>query len=519
MHLPRALRSIVAVASVGAALTASPAWSAPPAAGTGPGPAVHAGATRSPDSGPAVHHDTSPPLRELGRRARVVPRGTVPRPPLTRAGGRDRIRLGVSFEGIREGGGTPPDPNASVGSRQVVEITNFDLAVFSKSGATLLGPLTTQTLFKGFGGPCETAGADFLGDPEVRWDSLARRWVISQFASDDGTTTNRVCVAVSRTEDATGQYYRYAFGYRNLPDHPKFAVWPDAYYMNATAAGPLFESCAWDRARMLRGADADQQCFDVPAATIPIGSDLDGTNPPPRGAPNLLINLGPTGDNSLQYWRFHADWKNHRRTTLAGPFRLPVAPYTPACASTDPTQCVPQAGTAQKLDSLSYSPMYRFAYRNFGDHESLVVNHAVDARGGVGVRWYELGLRAGRPVVRQQNTYAPDSTYRWMGSAAMNRSGDIALGYSQSSARTRPSIRVTGRLAGDPPNRMTFRETTVWTGAGSQTGSNRWGDYTSMAIDPVDDCTFWYTNQYQPADGTGNWNTRLASFRLRSVCR
>ncbi|MFD4597006.1 hypothetical protein ACFWPQ_03120 [Streptomyces sp. NPDC058464] len=521
MHVPRALRSIVAVASVGAALLASPAWSATPAAGTVPKPTAPTGATRSPDSGPAVHHDTSPPLRELWQRSRsfrstpqVVPRGKASRPPLARAGGRDRIRLGVNFEGIREGGGTPPDPNASVGSRQLVEITNFELAVYSKSGATLLGPLTTQTLFKGFGGPCETAQADFLGDPEVRWDSLAHRWVISQFASDDGTTTNRLCVAVSRTEDATGRYYRYAYGYRNLPDHPKFAVWPDAYYMNATAAGPLFESCAWDRTRMLRGADADQQCFDVPAATIPIGSDLDGTTPPPRGgAPNLLINLGPTHD-SLQYWRFHADWKNHSRTTLAGPFRLRVAPYTPACASTDPTQCVPQAGTTQKLDSLSYSPMYRFAYRNFGDHESLVVNHAVDARGGVGVRWYELGLRNGRPVVRQQNTYAPDSTYRWMGSAAMNGNGDIALGYSQSSSRTRPSIRITGRLANDPPNLMTFRETTVWTGAGSQTGSNRWGDYTSMAIDPVDDCTFWYTNQYQPADGTGNWNTRIASFRL-----
>ncbi|MGV9242171.1 hypothetical protein [Streptomyces sp. NPDC003710] len=533
MHVSRVLRSIVAVASVGAVLVASPSWSATPAAKAVLKPAVHAHASRSADSGPAVHHDTSPPLRELWQKSRQLRRAPHvtspskgPHPSLAKAtapdrvvqdhnGNRGRIRSGVSFEGIREGGGVPPDPNASVGSRQVVEITNFELAVYSKSGATLLGPLTTQTLFSGFGGPCETAQSDFLGDPEVRWDSLAHRWIINQFASDDGTTTNRLCVGVSRTADATGEYYRYDFGYQNLPDHPKFAVWPDAYYVIATAnaAGTLFEACAWDRHRMLRGADADQQCYTVPASTIPLGSDLDGTTPPPRGEPNLLINLGPT-DDSLQYWRFHVDWTHQARTTLTGPKELKVAPYIRACESTDPTQCVPQAGTTQKLDSLSYSPMYRFAYRNFGDHESLVFNHAVDARGGVGVRWYELRLQHGRPVVHQQSTYAPGPAYRWMGSVAQNKVGDIALGYSQSSSQTHPSIRITGRLAQDPRNLMTFHETTVWTGAGSQTGSNRWGDYTSMAIDPVDNCTFWYTNQYQPADGTGNWNTRIASFQL-----
>ncbi|MGW7005524.1 hypothetical protein ACWGCW_22650 [Streptomyces sp. NPDC054933] len=453
-----------------------------------------------------------------------MPPRKVPHPSLTKAtgpdhvvqnrnGNRGRIRLGVSFEGIREGGGVPPDPNASVGSRQIMEITNFELAVYSKSGATLLGPLTTQTLFSGFGGPCEFAQNAFLGDPVVRWDSLAHRWIINQFARDDATNTNRLCVAVSRTTDATGEYYRYAFGYQNLPDHPKVAVWPDAYYVVALGPGTLFEACAWDRHRMLRGANADQQCYTLPASTIPLPSDLDGTTPPPRGEPNLLINLGPT-DDTLQHWRFHVDWVDQTRTIVTGPRELRVAPYTRACESTDPTHCVPQAGTTQKLDSLSYSPMFRFAYRNFGDHQSLVFNHAVDARGGVGVRWYELRLRHGRPVVRQQSTYAPGPTYRWMGSAAQDKKGDIALGYSRSSSQAHPSIRITGRLAHDPRNLMTFHETTVWTGAGSQTGSNRWGDYTSMAIDPVNNCTFWYTNQYQPADGTGNWNTRIASFQL-----
>ncbi|MFG2905305.1 hypothetical protein ACGF13_09635 [Kitasatospora sp. NPDC048286] len=427
-------------------------------------------------------------------------------------GSRGRIRLDVSFDGIREAGGVPPDPNASVGSRQIVEITNFDLAVYSKTGATELGQLTTQTLFSGFGGPCETAPNPDIGDPVVRWDSLAHRWILNQFALDQAGGPNLLCVAVSSSEDATGAYYRYAFGYQHFIDHPKVSVWPDAYYA-AFTAGAFPETCAWDRSRMLRGADADQQCYIVPTPTIPLPSDLDGPTPPPQGEPNLLIALNPAY-NSLQYWRFHVDWADQTRTAVTGPEELPVAPYTPACMSTDPTRCVPQAGTTQQLDSLSYSAMYRLAYRNFGDHESLVVNHAVDAPGGVGVRWYELRLDHGRPVVHQQSTYAPGSTYRWMASAAQDRNGDIALGYSTSNSQARPSISVTGRLADDPLNAMTFRETTVWTGTGSQTGSNRWGDYTSMAIDPEDDCTFWYTNQYQAVDGTGNWNTRIASFHL-----
>ncbi|MFH8387385.1 hypothetical protein ACH4E7_41875 [Kitasatospora sp. NPDC018058] len=534
MHLSRAMRSIVAVASMGATLVAAPAWAAPPAAGAVLKSAVHGQAPRSDDSGPALHHDTSPPLRELGQTsgqhrstAGVTRPGNAPHPSLTkgarpdrvvqdRDGNRDQIHLDVSFDGIREAGGVPPDPNASVGSSQIVEITNYDLAVYSKTGATLLGPLRTQTLFSGFGGPCETSQNVDIGDPVVRWDSLAHRWIINQFALDETGTTNRLCVAVSTTEDATGEYYRYDFGYQHFIDHPKVSVWPDAYYA-AFTGGAFFEACAWDRQRMLRGADADQQCYTIASPTIPLGSDLDGTTPPPQGEPNLLMALNPAS-NSLQYWRFHADWADQTRTAVTGPGELRVAPYNPACVRTDPTRCVPQAGTTQKLDSLSYSAMYRLAYRNFGDHQSLVVNHAVDVPGSVGVRWYELRLDRGRPVVHQQSTYAPGPSYRWMGSAAQDKDGDIALGYSASSSQDHPSIRVTGRLAHDPRNEMTFRETTVWTGTGSQTGSNRWGDYTSMAIDPVDDCTFWYTNQYQPADGTGNWNTRIASFQLSDCC-
>ncbi len=526
------LRSLSAVVALSAVLAVSPALSPTPAAGADLTRPARTQPVRSPDSGPALHHDTSLPLRTLARTAghvrptpsvvpgprrpyRALPRRTSSDPVVqTSQGSRARIPLRRSFEGVSNGGAIPPDPNASVGSTQIMEVTNVALAVYSKTGGTVLGQIPTNTLWKGFGGPCETA---FNVDPVVRWDTLARRWIFTQFSLDH----RRLCVGVSTTADATGSYHRYEFGYQEDPDYEKLAVWPDAYYVTINSGTPGLpqEACAWDRSRMLRGADASQQCYFFPATHFLLSADLDGTKQPRRGEPNLLVTLGET-DDTLRYFQFHVDWRNQAATSVTGARDLRVAPYTRACERTDYAgdRCVPQANTTQKLDSLSYFPMYRLAYRNFDDHESLVFNHAVDARGAVGVRWYELRLRGGRPVVRQQSTYAPDPTYRWMGSVAQNKSGDIALGYSQSSSRSRPSIRITGRLAGDRSNRMTFRETTVRTGAGSQIGSNRWGDYTSMAIDPSDDCTFWYTNQYQPYDGAYNWHTRIASFRL-SDCR
>ncbi|MET8947377.1 hypothetical protein ABZX30_28480 [Streptomyces sp. NPDC004542] len=528
MRVLGGLRSFSAVVALCAALAVFPAWSPTPAAGADLGPGARVQPVRSPDSGPALRHDTSPPLRTLARAAGQVPVAprtpappgrpsgpalpgrAVPDPVVQRSqGGPARIPLRRSFEGVSHGGTVPPDPNASVGSSQIMEVTNLELAVFSKTGDSLLGQIPVNTLWKGFGGPCETG---FNVDPVVRWDTLARRWVFTLYSVDN----QRLCVGVSTTPDATGSYHRYVFGYQEDPDYEKVSVWPGAYYVTINSGGPgRQEACAWDRGRMLRGEDAGQQCYLLPADHFLLASDLDGTRPPRRGEPNLLVTLGDT-DDTLRYYRFHADWTNQSLTSVTGPGNLRVAPFTRACERTNVfgDSCVPQAGTRQKLDSLSYFPMYRLAYRNFGDHEALVFNHSVDARGAVGVRWYELRLRNGRPVVHQQSTYAPDTTYRWMGSVAQDRAGDIALGYSQSSAQDHPSIRVTGRLADDPPSRMTFHETTVWTGAGSQTGSHRWGDYTSMAIDPSDDCTFWYTNQYQPADGVDNWHTRIASFRL-----
>jgi hypothetical protein len=425
---------------------------------------------------------------------------------------------GAGFEGLGTGlaGATvdsaPPDPNLTVGPNHVVEIVNEQIAVFSKTGAVLMAPKNTNTVWSGFGGGCQTNND---GDATVKYDRAADRWIVSQFSVS--TTPYLQCVAVSTSGDPTGSYNRYAFQYSNFPDYPKLAVWPDAYYTtfnmfsgNTFAGGKV---CAYDRASMIAGTGASQQCFDISTDGGLLASDLDGATPPPPGSPNYVLAFGTS---SLRMWKFHVDWANPSQSTLTGPTVIPVAAFTAACNGGG--TCIPQSGTNNKLDSLADRLMYRLAYRNFGDHESLVVNHSVTTNNNrVGVRWYELRAPGATPVVYQQSTFAPDtSNYRWMGSIAMDANGNMALGYSISSSTTRPSIAYTGRLATDAVNTMQA-ETTLFTGTGSQTGGlHRWGDYTSMAIDPSDDCTFWYVNEYLSANGSFNWHTRIGSFKFPS---
>ncbi len=428
-----------------------------------------------------------------------------------------------SFEGI--GGGlpgftvqyAPPDTNGAVGPNDFVQTVNVSFAVFSKTGSVRYGPVAINTLFTGFGGLCET---DNDGDPTVVYDQLANRWVITQFAVSgaDGTSVPYLeCVAISTSGDPTGTYYRYSFPLSRFPDYPKLGVWPDAYYMSTndfngnTFAGAT--TWAFDRAKMLAGQPATAQTFHLSTAyggLLP--SSLDGKTQPPAGSPNYFVSLGTS--TSLYLWKFHADFANAANSTLVGPSSIAVAGYTELCGG---VPCIRQAGTAQKLDSLGDRLMYRLAYRNFGDHESLVVTHSVaPGAGGGGVRWYEIRNPGGTPVVYQQSTYAPDTQYRWMASAAMDRSGDIGIGYSLSSASINPAIAYSGRLAGDPLNTLQA-ETILISGTGSQTSTlNRWGDYSSMVVDPVDDCTFWFTTEYLTTNGTFNWNTRIGTFKFPS---
>ena len=410
----------------------------------------------------------------------------------------------------------PPDTVGAVGATQYVQVVNVGLAVFDKATKNAVyGPVPTSTLWSGFGGQCQT---DNDGDAVVVYDKAANRWIISQFAV--GTTPYLQCVAVSQTSDATGGWYRYSFSYGSVfPDYPKMGVWPDAYYETFNMfTGNTFSGsrlCAYDRSAMLTGAAATQQCFQLSSSfggVLP--SDLDGSTAPPAGSPNFMVNFGT---NRLNLWKFHVDWTTPANTTLSGPTNLAVAAFTPACGGSN---CVPQSGTNQKLDSLADRLMFRLAYRNFGSYESLVVNHSVKvgtARNNpyTGVRWYELRNPNGIPTVFQQSTFSPDTSYRWMGSIAQDKQGNMALGYSVSSSSMFPSIRYTGRLVTDAANTMQA-EASIQNGTGSQSGQrlDRWGDYSAMSIDPSDDCTFWYTTEYLKANGAFNWSTRLASFKF-----
>jgi hypothetical protein len=485
-----------------------------------------------------VHHDVSRPLRDIA--ARPEPDKTnkeakqdhlLPLPPLgapasdpvlqSTRGQAAAPSLGSSFEGLGKGftgpAGTfsvnsaPPDTNGAVGPSHYVQIVNQSFAVFNKSGTPIYGPVPTKTLWAGFGGGCQTNND---GDATVVYDRLADRWVFQQFSVS--TLPYLECVAVSTSGDPTGSYYRYSFQYTDFPDYPKLGVWPDAYYVtiNRFAGGLTYvgpEMCAWDRAKMLLGQPATQQCFTLgtnDGGLLP--ADLDGSLPPPAGAPNPMVEFGT---NKLLLWRLHVDWTTPANSTFTGPTTLPVAAFTPACGGGG--ACIPQLGNSQRLDSLADRVMYRLAYRNFGDHESLVVNHSIVAGSSVGVRWYELRDPNGAPSVYQQGTYAPDATFRWMGSAAMDGNGDVALGFSTSSQSTRPSIHYTAHLVTDPLGVMGQGEGVIVDGTGSQNGGlDRWGDYSSLNIDPTDDCTFWYTSEYLTSNGSFNWHTRIGTFKL-----
>ena len=430
---------------------------------------------------------------------------------------------GVTFEGIGQGftgpAGTfsvssaPPDTNGTVGPNHYVETVNTSFAVFSKAGTPLYGPVNINTIWSGFGGGCQTNND---GDPTVVYDKIADRWIIQQFSVS--TTPYLLCVAVSTTGNPMGSYNRYSFQYANFPDYPKLSIWPDAFYVttNDFQGGSTFvgaSTCAMDRTKMLAGQAASLVCFNSGSNYGGLlSSDFDGKTLPPAGSPNYVMALDTS--SSLVYWKFHVDFATPANSTFTGPTSIAVAGYTQTCSATG--TCVPQLGTTQKLDSLADRLMYRLAYRNFGTHEALVVNHSVVAGTSSGVRWYELRIASGTPSLFQQGTYAPDANWRWMGSVAMDQAGNMGLGYSVSGGGISPQIHYTGRLAGDALGTMTQGENSIINGTGSQTGNNlsRWGDYSSMSVDPSDDCTFWYTNEYLKTSGSFNWNTRVGSFKM-----
>lgn len=330
-----------------------------------------------------------------------------------------------------------------------------------------------------------------------------------------------MCYAISAGPDPFGPYYRYEFLRPLFPDYPRPAVWPDGYYVPTSTGDDVIQkhACVVDRARMLKGEPASELCFVIDGVNFLNNADVDGTRPPPSGAPNVMMATGGMQlkqvleDDGVYAWNFYVDWRRRERTRLTGPVKIAVAPYRYLCGG-QLTQCVPQPGSETRLDAQGDKIMSRLVYRRLRDREAIVAVHSVNtAAGGGGVRWYELTVNGDRSVaLRQQGTYAPDRLYRWMASPAIDRAGNIGIGYSFGGAPHFAGQRFAARLAGDPLGVLTLREAILVEGEAAQ-NAMRWEDYTQTAIDPSDDCTIWYVGDYL-RKGATTYSSRIGAFRL-----
>ena len=506
----------------------------------------------------AVAFDVSRPVRSLPRGIGVSPfsqvvheirpdRGPIVRPqryvrdPVvqTRHVSSNIVSPTLTFEGLNDLENpfllAPPDPNGAIGPNNYVEMINVIFAVYDRLGNMLTGPTQLGDLWSGFAIPDCT---DLSGDPVVLYDKEDDRWILTQFTTRGPTFYN--CVAVSTTGDPTGTYFRYAFSAGTFfPDYPKYGTWTNAFLLTSrdfgSPSGYGISVYALEKDAMIAGDPSARSVhFFLDSAVVPISqigdgllpADIDGDGPSvtaPAPIVGTMDDNGPYGApfDALNIYNLSIRWGKVPTSSLTLVTQMPVAPFnsTFPCSPTS-RSCIPQPGTTRKVDILSYRqrPTFRLAFRHYKTYDSMVTNQSVQALPGVaGVRWYEIRRTSGTSyTLFQQGTYAPnDGVHRWMGSIASDALGDLALGFSVSNATTVfPGIRYTGRLAGDPLGLMTLGEGTMIDGTGSQTGTSRWGDYTDMTVDPVDDCTFWYVNQYYQTTSIASWQTRIGNFRF-----
>lgn len=477
------------------------------------------------ESIPAIKHDISMPLRDINKFT-LHNKNKTDQSFSSDLQQKYRVKASIplhAFPGMGVGFGnyqvksTVSNANGAAGLTQYIQLVNYDISIFDKiTGKPLSGfPKPSNTIWTGFGGLCESLND---GNPIVKFDQLAQRWVLTQKVFADWVNGPFFqCVAISTTEDATGSYYRYAFSFDSINDQGKLALWPDAYYMSFVMNGPSAYGtriCALDRSKMLAGQSATMQCrqFDelkYPDPLLPV--DLDGTLLPYPNSPGYFLGLGSYRSLSiLQLYQFFVDFNNVKNSKLVGPFIFST-PY-----SQSPNGAI-QPQTNNQLDTHTESLMHRASYRQFTDHGSLVANHTDSSSyySPANIRWYELRFTNNStiPTIYQQVTNTPDSKYRYNGSIAMDKLGNIAVGYSVSSSAVFPSIELAARNAQDPLNTMSILQP-LRTGHGYQPSISDWGTYSSMSIDPVDDCTFWYTNQYLASTGVSNWSTYIFSFKL-----
>jgi len=478
---------------------------------------------------------------------------------------------------------SPSDSSLAVGPNHIFQIVNSRMAIYSKrgkqfdrTGQVLYGPVATNTLFKDFDGPCESTNN---GDAVVRYDQVADRWLIvmpvfrrgdapaqplSTPRAGDPAQVSRpgrsgqpgsaarlfvppsapstppaapqagrgrgqpgpqgpysMCYAISTGPDPFGSYYRYEFLRPLFPDYPRPAIWPDGYYVPTSTGDEVIQkhACVVERAKMLRGEPAAEQCLIIDGVNFLNNADVDGKSLPPNGAPNIIMAAGGTQlkkafeDDGIYTWNFHVDWKNPANTKLSGQEKIAVAPYHYLCDG-QLTNCVPQPGIDRRLDAQGDKIMQRLVYRRVNGHESIVAVHSINtAAGSGGVRWYEFRIDANRKVsLYQQGTYAPDGLYRWMASPAIDRLGNIGIGYSYGGASEFVGQRFAARLANDPLGQLTLHETILAEGAAAQ-NAMRWEDYVQTAVDPSDDCSIWYVGDYIKKDAP-SYSTKIGAFRM-----
>ena len=468
------------------------------------------------------------------------------------------VGLGTGFPNWTQQGLLPPDTTLAVGNNQIVQWVNLRLTVLNKADGALLlhnpGCVQANQIWAGLGASSVCATHN-QGDPTLQYDRMANRWVLNQFGFNIATATGGThpsypappyafCLAVSQTNDATGVFNLYEYDMPALPDYPKLGVWPDGYYMTsndfsyntATGAGSYIGSrvCAFNRSQMLLGNVTVGICFSGLSAThfATLPGDFEGAIVPPANAAEYLISTDWFTLNNppytMQLRRFKPDFVTPANTTMTDGYgggfdsfvAMPFDNSVIGSCGDGGGICVPQPGTTRKLDSLSMRPMYRLAYRNLGaNRETLVFTESIGPTGGAvaGVQLVEIrNPGANPPQVYNNVNFNPDATSRWMAAAATDKLGNIGLGYSVSSGTINPGIRVSGRLRNDIRNTVRG-EMTVQNGAGNQTSSaSRWGDYSTMQIDPADDCTFWYTQEYTSSSSSANWTTRIIGFKFNS---
>ncbi len=424
----------------------------------------------------------------------------------------------VNFEGNSNTQGyDPPDTYGQVGPNHYFAVVNCHFSIYDKTGTRLIGPVSTSTIWNGM--PNNQNG----GDAVVMYDADADRWIISQLAYPSGY--DLVMFAVSQTNDPTGSWYRWEYSFTGLPDYPKFGIWNDGYYMavnrfNSSGSSYLGTGQAvFDRVSMIAGSPAAQMVLLTLASSNDayslLPSSCDGALPP-AGTPNYFVFFNNNPDY-LGVYEFHTDWANPANCTLGNYLQLPVDAFNPSLTG------IAQKGTTRLAGTLSDRLMFRLQFRKFSDHWSMVTNHTVNVGANTGgIRWYELRKTTGDWSVYQQSTYAPaDGNSRWMASCAMDSAGNIGLGFNISSSTMYPSIKFVGRLKNDVLNTMTLPEKGIFYGTGSNPSSDggstcRWGDYSTLTVDPSDNTTFWYSTEYLTTMSTA-WKTRIASFNFANI--